>query len=199
MTTRNPADRARKLRMAGALTGLAVVLGACQHTGDQVATASVPDDYRLRHPIAVQEANQSVVILVGHGRGGLSAEQQACVFRPFYRAPEARSGGQSGLGLGLAVADRIATVFGGTIRVDMHRAGTSVIATVADDGPGIEPHVLDRIFDPFFTTRRDSGGTGLGLPVSLGISEMHGGSLTVTSPPGHGATFTLRLPIVGPV
>jgi pilus assembly protein CpaD len=79
MTTRIPVDRNRALRMAGTLVGLAVALGACTHTGDQVTTASIPEDYRLRHPIAVQEANQSVVILVGHGRGGLSAEQRADV------------------------------------------------------------------------------------------------------------------------
>ena len=42
-------------------------------------TASIPDDYRLRHPIAVQEANRSIVIFVGHARGGLSAPQRADV------------------------------------------------------------------------------------------------------------------------
>jgi pilus assembly protein CpaD len=79
MTPIPPVDRNRILRMAGALVGLAFVLGACTHTGDQVTTASVPEDYRLRHPIAVQEANQSVVIFVGRARGGLSAEQRADV------------------------------------------------------------------------------------------------------------------------
>jgi pilus assembly protein CpaD len=42
-------------------------------------TASIPDDYRLRHPIAIEEANQSIVVFVGQGRGGLSAEQRADV------------------------------------------------------------------------------------------------------------------------
>ena len=79
MTSRTPVDRNRALRMAGALVGLAVVLGACTHTDDQVTTASVPDDYRQRHPIVVQEANRSVVIFVGHARGGLSADQRADV------------------------------------------------------------------------------------------------------------------------
>jgi pilus assembly protein CpaD len=79
MTPITPVDRNRILRMAGALIGLAVVLGACTHTGDEVTTASIPEDYRLRHPIAVQEANQSVVIFVGHARGGLSADQRADV------------------------------------------------------------------------------------------------------------------------
>jgi pilus assembly protein CpaD len=79
MTSTTPVDRNRILRMAGALMGLAVVLGACTHTGDVATTASVPEDYRLRHPIAVQEANQSVVIFVGRARGGLSADQRADV------------------------------------------------------------------------------------------------------------------------
>src|SRR6202166_3950789 len=78
MTTKIPVDRNRAFRMAGALVGLAVVLGACTHT-DDVLTASVPDDFHQRHPIAVQEADQSVVIFVGHARGGLSASQRADV------------------------------------------------------------------------------------------------------------------------
>jgi pilus assembly protein CpaD len=78
MTAKIPVDRKRAFRMAGALVGLAVVLGACTHTDDQL-TASIPDDYRLRHPIAIQEADQSVVIFVGHARGGLSASQRADV------------------------------------------------------------------------------------------------------------------------
>jgi PAS domain S-box-containing protein len=98
--------------------------------------------------------------------------------------------------LNLTANARQAMPNGGTIRVDMRRAGNSVITTVSDDGPGIEPEVLERIFDPFFTTKRDTGGTGLGLSVSLGIAEMHGGSLTAASEPGHGATFVLRLPLV---
>jgi pilus assembly protein CpaD len=55
-----------------------VVLGACTHT-DEAVTASIPDDYRLRHPITIQEADRSVVIFVGHARGGLSATQRADV------------------------------------------------------------------------------------------------------------------------
>jgi len=78
MTAQIPLDRKRAVRMAGALVGLALALGACTHT-DEVLTASVPDDYRLRHPIAIQEADQSVVIFVGHARGGLSAAQRADV------------------------------------------------------------------------------------------------------------------------
>jgi pilus assembly protein CpaD len=78
MTAQPPADRKRAIRMAAALVGLALVLGACTHTDDAV-TASVPDDYRLRHPIAIQESDQSIVVFVGHARGGLSASQRADV------------------------------------------------------------------------------------------------------------------------
>jgi len=70
----------RTLCVAGALIGLSVALGACKTTEPDVAiTASVPDDVRLRHPIAIQEAERSVVIFVGRARGGLSAEQRADV------------------------------------------------------------------------------------------------------------------------
>jgi pilus assembly protein CpaD len=79
MTTRIPADRNHAFRLAGTLLGLAVVLGACTHTDDQVTTASIPEDYRLRHPIAIQEADQSVVIFIGRARGGLSGPQRADV------------------------------------------------------------------------------------------------------------------------
>jgi pilus assembly protein CpaD len=79
MTARIPVEHRRAFRIAGALVGFAVALGACTHTEEVVATASVPDDYRLRHPIAIQEADRSIVIFVGQARSGLSAEQRADV------------------------------------------------------------------------------------------------------------------------
>lgn len=72
-------DRRRNLRIALALTGLSVMLGACNTTGDVVTTQTVPTDYRMRHPIAVQEGKRSIVIFVGKARGGLSAAQHADV------------------------------------------------------------------------------------------------------------------------
>jgi pilus assembly protein CpaD len=53
------------------------VLGACAH--HEEVTSSIPDDYRQRHPIAIQEADRSIVIFVGHGRGGLSASERSDV------------------------------------------------------------------------------------------------------------------------
>src|ERR1700716_907440 len=79
MTVNIPVDRIRACRTAGALVGLAVALGACTHTEEAVTVAAYPNDYRQRHPIAVQEADRSIVIFVGHARGGLSASQRADV------------------------------------------------------------------------------------------------------------------------
>ena len=79
MTVRTSFDRSRSLRMAGALISLAVALSGCMRTGEEVTTASITEDYRLRHPIAIEEANKSIVVFVGQGRGGLSAEQRADV------------------------------------------------------------------------------------------------------------------------
>src|SRR5258708_27594519 len=75
MTSQSP-HRRQSWRLIGALLGLSCALGACNQT-TEIVTASVPgNDYKLRHPIAVTEANQSIVVFVGHARGGLSAPQR---------------------------------------------------------------------------------------------------------------------------
>jgi pilus assembly protein CpaD len=81
MTTKVPADRSRTLHLWGALIGLSIALGACtQITGTTgELTAGIPNDYRQRHPIAIQEANRSVDVFVGNSRGGLTASQRADV------------------------------------------------------------------------------------------------------------------------
>jgi PAS domain S-box-containing protein len=83
---------------------------------------------------------------------------------------------------------------GGTITVEVGRDGDVAWAEVRDTGPGIPTEEVARIFEPFYTTRRDRGGTGLGLSVSFGIAQAHGGGLVVESEPGEGAAFRLRLP-----
>jgi signal transduction histidine kinase/CheY-like chemotaxis protein len=67
----------------------------------------------------------------------------------------------------------------------------------SDTGPGILEEVLPRIFDPFFTTKPEEKGTGLGLAVTHGIIDAHGGKIWAESPPGQGATFVVRLPLPG--
>jgi len=68
-----------------------------------------------------------------------------------------------------------------------------VVVEFADNGPGITAEVLPRIFEPFFTTKKVGQGTGLGLSVSYGIVQQHGGRLTAKSAPGR-TVFTVELP-----
>jgi two-component system NtrC family sensor kinase len=70
-----------------------------------------------------------------------------------------------------------------------------VSIAVRDDGPGIEPSAIEQLFEPFFTTKGAGEGTGLGLSVSYGIVQEHGGWIAVESLPGHGACFTVFLPM----
>jgi len=79
MTSKPTVDRLRGLCLWGALFGLSAALGGCVIANDEVVTASVPNDYRQRHPIAITEANRSVVIFVGQARGGLSGSQRSDV------------------------------------------------------------------------------------------------------------------------
>jgi signal transduction histidine kinase len=80
-----------------------------------------------------------------------------------------------------------------TIRTVVNDSGVRV--EFEDTGPGIAPEHRDRIFDPFFTTKPEVSGTGLGLSVSLGIVQSHGGTILVASELGKGATFTVVLPL----
>jgi len=77
MITAPPQIRKRAIRFGGALVGMALALGGCQH--NEAVTASIPDDYKQRHPIAIEEQNRSIVVFVGHARGGLTAAQRADV------------------------------------------------------------------------------------------------------------------------
>ncbi len=81
------------------------------------------------------------------------------------------------------------------VRLSMPEGGGAEV-TVSDSGPGLSAEARDKLFEPFYTTKPT--GTGLGLAVSLGIVQAHGGSLTAESPPGEGARFVIRLPAPPP-
>jgi signal transduction histidine kinase len=83
----------------------------------------------------------------------------------------------------------------GRIRIAAVREGEAVRIDVSDDGPGIPPDRQTGIFEPLVSTR--PRGLGLGLAVSRDLVEANGGRLTVSSEPGRGATFTVRLPALG--
>jgi signal transduction histidine kinase len=83
----------------------------------------------------------------------------------------------------------------GDIFIRVHQAGTQVVVSIRDTGPGIPPEIRNRIFDPFFTTKDIGVGTGLGMSISYGIVKRHGGTIEVASEPGHGAEFRVTLPV----
>ena len=103
-----------------------------------------------------------------------------------------------------------ATDHGGTISISVSRSLSSAQTaarefdapgfeiSVRDNGKGIDPEHMRRLFDPFFTTKKAGEGTGLGLAVSLGIVERHGGNIRVQSEPGRGSTFVVWLPAEEP-
>jgi len=95
------------------------------------------------------------------------------------------------------------TPHGGSILVEAFREGADAVLRVSDTGIGLEPQLLPRVFDLFVqgerTMDRSQGGLGIGLTLVRRLAELHGGSAEVESAgPGHGATFTVRLPAVDP-
>lgn len=80
----------------------------------------------------------------------------------------------------------------GKRRSDYFHIGEKVLAVeISDTGKGIEEEAMNKIFDPFFTTKKRGEGTGLGLPVSKSIIDMHKGLIDVQSKKGEGAKFTI--------
>lgn len=111
-----------------------------------------------------------------------------------------------------AVADQIKQVFlnmltnareaigeGGAVAVTTEAWGDQIVVCFEDTGCGIAPEDMEHIFEPFFSTKPEVKGTGLGLAVSYGIVQRHGGDIKVESEPGRGARFTVILPIEGNV
>jgi signal transduction histidine kinase len=87
---------------------------------------------------------------------------------------------------------------GARVTVRLQPAEGGVEIAVLDHGSGIDPSIRDKVFDPFFTTKPLGQGAGLGLSISYGIVQSHGGSIDFESPPGQGTCFRVRLPLRPP-
>jgi signal transduction histidine kinase len=88
--------------------------------------------------------------------------------------------------------------FGGTVTITeketlMPHGGSAAVIRISDDGPGIPVGIRQKIFEPFFTTKEE--GSGLGLSIVARIIQEHGGSVTVESEEGAGASFVITLPV----
>jgi PAS domain S-box-containing protein len=98
--------------------------------------------------------------------------------------------------LNLAVNARDAMPRGGIVAVRTGREGAAVFLSVTDTGSGMTPEVQGRIFEPFFTTKEVGKGSGLGLSTVFGIVQQSGGAISVSSQPGKGSSFVVRLPLL---
>ena len=109
--------------------------------------------------------------------------------------------------INLAVNARDAMPEGGSLTLVTSRAevapapgrpgGTVARIVVSDTGRGMTPEVRARVFEPFFTTKEAGRGTGLGLSIVFGVVHQMGGTIDLWSEPGHGARFTIDLPVAG--
>jgi signal transduction histidine kinase len=111
--------------------------------------------------------------------------------------------------LNIVLNARDAMPGGGTVRIRTSRElvttppatdddaapGDYVVIAIEDTGAGMPPEVVARVFEPFFTTKAAEGGSGLGLSMVYGFAKQSGGTVSIESAPGHGATVRLFLPV----
>jgi signal transduction histidine kinase len=83
---------------------------------------------------------------------------------------------------------------GAEVMLATRRDAKGVAVQVTDTGSGMTADVVERLFEPYFSTKK--AGTGLGLAIARRIVEEHGGTIAVSSEPGKGTQFTIRLPAV---
>jgi len=82
---------------------------------------------------------------------------------------------------------------GGALRIETRQYNNTVILEIADTGQGLTKEECGRLFTPYYTTKHH--GTGLGLAIVQSVVSDHGGTISVESQPGRGATFRIELPV----
>lgn len=92
-------------------------------------------------------------------------------------------------------ADALAGQPDARLSIEAALEGRFIRFAVTDNGPGMTPEAIARVFDPFYTTKGEGKGTGLGLPISKGIVEAHGGRMDAWNVAGGGAQFSFTLPM----
>jgi two-component system NtrC family sensor kinase len=154
------------------------------------------DQADLQSANLVEEIDRTLALMEPRFKGVVE------VVRDYAELPEVRCYpgqlNQVFLNLLMNACDVLEDANGGQITIRTQPTATGVRLEFSDTGPGIPIEVQSRIFDPFFTTKEVGRGTGLGLSLSHGIIERHGGRIQVSSSPSRGTTFVIELPLVAP-
>lgn len=159
-----------------------------------LSTFAQPDDQAAIQPLDLSDVARSALELTRH-----ELEQRCSVGLdlgevPAVSAIESRLV-QVAVNLLLNASDAVGRVEDGRVLLRTGADGGHAFLEVSDNGPGVPAGDQDRIFDPFFTTKPVGTGTGLGLANSRALVRAVGGTLTVQSVQGDGATFRIRLPV----
>ncbi|MGA5304466.1 sensor histidine kinase [Nucisporomicrobium flavum] len=171
-----------------------------QHVIDDLQDLSAADAGELRlhlREVEVSELLTSIADGFAATAGGVSLRAEAPP--TIWRADPIRLR----QAIGNLVANAIRhTPPGGSVTLSARTQGSDLVIDVADTGSGIPADQQDLIFERFWRAEksrsRQTGGSGLGLAIVRKLIEAHGGTAAVTSTPGRGSTFTLRLPAIGP-
>jgi two-component system, NtrC family, sensor kinase len=141
--------------------------------------------------VNLHEGLDSTLAIIAHELRGVTLEREYGELPPV----ECHALQVNQVFMNLILNARQATSDGGTITIRTTTDATHATIQVEDSGKGIPAELLERIFEPGFTTKDGRIGMGLGLAICQQIVEQHGGELAVTSRPGQGSTFSLRIPL----